>query len=392
MQRNTILAAALTLCMPAAQATVIFSGGSFGINGTVNDNILLENQSHLTIGTGGVVRGVDDPALPMYGDGAIRTSNSSSNSITVEGSGRVIAGSDQHALNLGNLGSVVRIKDNAFIDGNIFSDGVSPGWRSEADSWHRLYLSDNARVDGNVTFAGYAQMSGNSIITGNVGPLINSNINFNLSGGTVQGSLALGGYDDHIVNISGGSILGGMRTVPALIDFNMTGGYIGGAGIVGSGTLLDAAISGGRIDGGLSIYADRYGPSHISFMGGQIDADVGDWLISIAGHTLYTNYSSLEITGGQFGYSEAGQGVFLDYGVNFDIFGWGLHYNDGLLSGYLSDGNWFSSALNFGSNWRGEFRIHDVQVPEPGTAALLLIGLAAMSRRFLGRRPAVLDR
>jgi hypothetical protein len=388
MLKRMMLASAFTLCVPAAHATVIFSGGSFGINGTVNDNIFLENNSHLTIGTGGVVRGTDDSSLPSWADGAIRTSNSNSNSITIEGSGRVIAGSDQHALNLGNMGSVVRIKDNAFIDGNIFNDQVSPGWQNESRSLHRLYLSDNARVDGNVTFPGYVQMSGNSVITGNVNALINSNVNFNIDGGTVEGFIQLAGYDDHIVNVNGGSILGGLRSGVALIDLNMTGGYIGGAGISGSGTLLDAVISGGRIDGGLSIIAGDYGPSHIRFTGGQIDADTSDWLVSLSGSTRSPGYSSLEITGGQFGYSEAGLGLFLDYGVNFDIFGWGLHYNDGLLSGYLSDGNWFSNALNFGSNWRGEFRIHDVQVPEPGTATLLLIGLAAMSRRFLRRRPA----
>ena len=382
MLKRTIMASALVLSVPTVHATVILSGGSFGINGTVNDNVLLENHSHLTIGTGGIVRGTDDPSLPSWGDGAIRTSNSSSNSITVEGNGRVIAGSDQHALNLGNLGSVVRLKDNAFIDGNIFNDGVSPGWYDEDRSLHRLYLSDNARVDGNVQFPGWVHMSGNSLITGNVTAAFSSNISFNIEGGTVEGSLALGGYDDHEVNVSGGSILGGLRAVPALIDLTMTGGYIGGAGITGYGTLLDATVSGGRIDGGLSIYADRYGPSHISFTGGQIDADARDWLVSLTGHTLYTNDSSLQISGGQFGYAEAGQGLFLDYGVDFDIFGWGLHYNDGLLSGYLSDGNWFSSALNFGSNWRGAFRIHDVQVPEPGTASLLLVGLAAaMFRR-----------
>jgi hypothetical protein len=385
MLKETILASALTLSLPAAHATVIFSGGSFGINGTVNDNIYLENNSQLTIGTGGVVRGTADPSLESYNDGAIRTSNSSSNSITIEGSGRVIAGSGQHALNLGDMGSVVRIKDNAFVSGNIFNDRYTPFWQTESGSWHRLYLSDNARVDGNVTFPGYTQISGNSVITGNVYGH-SGNVNFNMSGGTVEGTLALAGYDDHIVNITGGSILGGMQTRPAIINLNMTGGYIGGAGISGEGTLLNAAISGGRIDGGLSIYPERYGPSHISFTGGQLDADPGDWLVSMAGNSLYYAYSSLEITGGQFGYSEAGQGLFLDYGVNFDIYGWNLSFIDGLLSGYLSDGNWFSNALNFGSNWRGDFRIHNLNVPEPGAASLLLLGLVAMlfNRRSLG--------
>jgi hypothetical protein len=388
MLKRTLLASALTLSLPAAHATVIFSGGSFGINGTVNDNILLENSSQLTVGTGGVVRGTDDPNLSLNNDGAIRTSNLSSNSITVEGNGRVVAGSDQQALNLGNLGSVVRIKDNAFIDGNIFNDGVSPGSYDESRYLHRLYLSDNARVNGNVQFPGWVRMSGNSVIAGNVTTAFNSDINFNIDGGTVEGYIQLAGYDNHIVNVDGGSILGGFRSGPALIDLNMTGGYIGGAGIAGGGTLLDAAISGGRIDGGLSIDAGDYGPSYINFTGGQLDADPGDWLVRLTGSTRSSAYSSLEISGGQFGYSEAGLGLFLDHGVDFDIYGWGLHYNDGLLSGYLSDGNWFSNALNFGSNWQGEFRIHDVQVPEPGTASLMLIGLVAIFRRRFLRRGA----
>ncbi|WP_129776941.1 PEP-CTERM sorting domain-containing protein [Peristeroidobacter soli] len=101
----------------------------------------------------------------------------------------------------------------------------------------------------------------------------------------------------------------------------------------------------------------------------------------------WTGFSTLDISGGQFGYANAGDGLFIDEWVNFNIYGSDLVYSDGWLTGYLQDGNWFHSQLTFGSNWLGTFAIHNV--PEPGTWALLAVGLMGMrfGRRRRGGRP-----
>jgi len=85
----------------------------------------------------------------------------------------------------------------------------------------------------------------------------------------------------------------------------------------------------------------------------------------------------LEISGGQFGYAGAGQGFLIDDLMSFSVYGRDLVYNNGWLTGYLSDGSWFSNALTFGSDWQGTFTIHNV--PEPETIGLLLVGLVGMT-------------
>jgi hypothetical protein len=122
--------------------------------------------------------------------------------------------------------------------------------------------------------------------------------------------------------------------------------------------------------------------------------------------------ASLDIYGGEFGYVESGLGFFLDYLVDFSIYGWDLSYTGGILSGYLLDGSWFSNAFTFGAGWAGSFNIFNVlspltmteptalmasldplatieaqNVPEPGTLGLLAACAAGMM--LFGRRKLV---
>ncbi len=57
--------------------------------------------------------------------------------------------------------------------------------------------------------------------------------------------------------------------------------------------------------------------------------------------------------------------------MNFSVTGWDLTFVDGLLSGYLLDGNWFSNQFSFGSSWAGTFTINASQRAESGITNVL---------------------
>src|SRR5690606_31227154 len=114
------------------------------------------------------------------------------------------------------------------------------------------------------------------------------------------------------------------------------------------------------------------GTSSLLFTGGSYDALANQWLLSLDNSEFTADASSIEISGGRFGYQQSGLGIFLDQHVDFIVNGYDLIFANGWLTGYLADGNWFSQALTFGDNWQGRFSINNVNIPEPGTLALLL--------------------
>jgi hypothetical protein len=367
-----------------ADATLVYdTPGTYFIKTTVNDNVLTENaDAKVVVGTGGVIRGVEHSGPYAY-PGAVKTRPGS---LDVVGNGRIIAGLNSNAINMTGPGSVVTLRDHASITGDIYS--AIPGFGSESGGMGRLFIQDQAVVNGNLIYGSYVRIQDQALIRGDIRNQGFTNVNLDMRGGTVAGTLSLGGLDDHRITLTGGSILGGVRGAPSYIEMTMSDGYIdNGLRTVGN---LRASIRGGQIDGGISITPDSLSTSTLNITGGVFDTYDGEWLLAFSDSRHYgswTGFSTLDISGGQFGYANAGDGLFIDEWVNFNIYGSDLVYSDGWLTGYLQDGNWFHSQLTFGSNWLGTFTIHNV--PEPGTWALLAVGLMGMRfgrRRRGGRR------
>jgi hypothetical protein len=367
-----MLASCLLLNFATAGATIIHdTPTTWVLNEVLNDNVEIDNSAaKLVVTTGGVVRG-GDPAV------RIRTGE-----LDVIGTGRVIAGPRQppnthlppQALWLGGGRSTVRLQDQATVVGQIFSD-LSSGWRDESASI-KLYLQDQSLVDGGINYSGYLRIEDQAMVRGGIGNAVNGNIGIDMSGGVVTGVVRLGAGNMMSLNMDGGAILGGVRGIWGDLDLRMTGGTIDGG--LWTGAAVNGEISGGRIDDSILIATD--GASHLRITGGQFDSALDNWLFQFANEPGFPEGGQsglLEIWGGQFGYASAGQGFLIDDLMSFSIFGRDLVYSNGWLTGYLSDGSWFSNALTFGSNWQGTFTIHNV--PEPETIGLFLVGLAGMT-------------
>jgi hypothetical protein len=381
---NTIVVAGVVMALglfSTANATIVYdTAGTYLIDNVVNDNVLTDNSNvHVVVGNGGVIRGVDGPDPGAF-PGAIRTRRGN---LDVVGNGRIVAAPNQSAISMSGAGSVVRLRDRASVVGDITSLFTLPGYDDEKTALGRLYVEDQAVVNGNLIYANFVRIQDQALIHGDVQGAFNATMTLDMRGGTVAGALRLGGLDDHRVNMSGGSILGGFRGLPSYVEMTMTGGYIDqGFRTIGN---LDAEFFDGRIDGGISLLPNSIGSSELDIFGGIYDTYDGEWLLAFSDtHTFggTGQFSNLNIFGGQFGYASAGDGFFIDEWVNFSIHGRDLVYSNGWLTGYLQDGSWFSNALTFGNNWHGSFTIHNV--PEPGTWGMFvacLIGLRLARRR-----------
>lgn len=376
-----MLALCLLFNFATAGATLIHdTPTTLVLHEVLNDNVVIENsEAKLVVATGGVVHG-GGPAV------RVRTGE-----LDVTGTGRVIAlpnpPPNSHlpprAISLGGGRSTVRLQDQATVVGEIFSD-LSSGWKDESASI-QLYLQDQSMVDGGINYSGYLRIEDQAIVRGNIGNAVNGNIGVNMSGGLVTGSVRLGAGNMMTLTMDGGAILGGVRGIWGDLDLQMSGGTIDGG--LWTGAAVNGEISGGRIGDGVLIASD--GSSNLRITGGQFDTSLDDWLFQFANEPGFPGGGQaglLEIWGGQFGYAGAGRGFLIDDLMSFSIFGRDLVYSNGWLTGYLSDGSWFSNALTFGSNWQGTFTIHNV--PEPETIGLFLVGLVGMilARRNVRRR------
>jgi len=375
---------AMSLASPAFATIIYDTASTTNITSTVNDHIRVDNyQAVVNIGSGGVIRASAENYMsaPIY----VR-----SGTVNIGGNSRVIASNGEWAINVlapGLPQPTVRIGDQAFIDGGIWQGNAA--WRDEATA-SKLYIQDQAIVNGDLRYSGYVRIEDQALINGRIATPDTGNMNLDMRGGVVTGDLFMGGYQGYLVNISGGSILGGIRgNSGEIFSFNMTGGYIDNG--FRTSSYFTGTISGGRIDGGIAFR--EYGevaPSNLRITGGAFDADAAGYLLS-ASRTQY-NYPtatpvSFEISGGQWGYAEQGLGFFLDNWADLSIRGWDLSFVNGWLSGYLLDGSWFSNHITFGSNWHGTFNISNVaapSVPEPSTLGLFLgcsIGAMFIRRR-----------
>lgn len=364
-----MLASCLLFNFATAGATIIIdTPTTLVVHEVLNDNVEIDDpDAKLIVTSGGVVRD---------GDPTVRIR---SGQVDVVGNGRVIAGPRQppythlppQAMLLRGL-STVRLQDQATVVGEIYSD-LSSGWKDESASV-RLYLQDQALLDGSLNYSGYVRIQDQAMIRGGIGNAVYGNIGIDMSGGLVTGSVRLGAGNVMMLNMDGGAILGGVQGIWGDLDLTMRGGTIDNG--IRTGATVRGEISGGRVNDGVLIEG-RYG-SNLRITGGQFDTALDDWLVEFASEPGSDGMSGLlEIWGGQFGYADAGRGFMIDDLMSFSIFGRDLVYSNGWLTGYLADGSWFSNALTFGSNWRGTFTIHNV--PEPETLGLFLVGLVGMT-------------
>ena len=405
--KAAILGAVVATCFAsAADATIIYNTpGTTNVSTTVYDNIIVDNSATtVSVGTGGTIRGVNDPSLGMY-NAAARTR---SGTLNVNGTGRIIAAAGQSAINMTGNPSTVRLSNFARVSGNVVNEFTLPGWQSESTALVKLYMEDNARVTGNVRYSGYMRIEDSAQVIGSIVNPDHGSYSLDMRGGQVTGQVVMGGQNDYVLNMSGGTIFGGLRGAAGFVDMTMTGGTINNG--IQTGDAVTANIFGGAINGGLDFFNNTGAASHITIDGGQFNAMAGDYLFSMSHQPFGTGSSaSLDIFGGEFGYVESGLGFFLDYLVDFSIYGWDLTYTGGVLSGYLLDGSWFSNAFTFGSGWGGSFNIYNYapltmaapaalmasldplasitsthSVPEPGTLGLL--AACAFGMMMFGRR------
>lgn len=371
--RKAILGVVLATCYASgADATIIYNTpGTTNVTTTVLDNVIVDNAGRtVNVGTGGTVRGVNDPGLGIY-NAAVRTR---AGTLNVNGTGRIIAASGQQAINMTGNPSTVRLSNNAAVTGSIVNEFTLPGWRDESTALVKLYLEDQARVTGNVRYSGYMRMEDNARVLGSIVNPDNGSYSLDMRGGLVTGQVVMGGLNDYVFNMSGGTIFGGFRGAAGYVDMMMTGGTINNG--FQTGDAVSASIYGGSINGGVDLINNTGGASHISIDGGQFNASAGDYLWSMSHQPLggpSTSHATLDIFGGEFGYVESGLGFFLDYLVDFSIYGWDLAYTGGVLSGYLLDGSWFSNALTFGASWAGTFNIYNTMAPLTMTAPTALM-------------------
>jgi len=386
--RFLILAGALAPSLAFANL-LIDDGGTHDFNFPTLQSVLLNNGSAVNIGAGGSVVGDGTNLSSPLARGALSALPGSNSSIRVFGNGQVSAGGDQYAI-ARSIGGNLFLSGNSTVNGDIFGFAVTSPPVAPA---LRTYLSDNTVVNGSFLSDGLFQISGNALITGNLFEA-NGGIALEMNGGTIQGHVGSGSLVGHSALINGGSILGGYGGTASNIDFSIHGGQIDGGWSVFSQDML-VELRGGEINGGMrfgSLFDPMATDDRVSIFSGAINAGAGEWLLDFASNFDFGgaasfdcsgNTSRFDIWGGQLGATSAGNGIRLDYCATLDVYGTGLSYAGGLLTGVLADGSLLNIAVTEQSRWSGAVRLHDVSVPEPATLGLfaMALGAVALTRR-----------
>lgn len=255
-------------------------------------------------------------------------------------------------------GADVEVSGHGAVLGTIFGPGdivlrdyAHVGSASSFPQFGGVYIYDNAHLDSFGHFG-----SANRLV---------------MDGGYLGEIASIG--EQIYVDISNGTIgeIGGSND----LALNMTGGRIeNGVGIESSDTLL--RIDEGDIWGQVNILnRSSSNESHIS--GGSFNAnDNAEFLLA----TLGTSH--LVIDGGLYGNINSGLGFYFSSAGTIDIWGRDLMLMDGLLTGYLLDGNYISVEILFDENWVGEFNLYNVPAP----ASIVLLGLGLVGIGFSRRK------
>jgi hypothetical protein len=413
MQHKWTLIALIASLSPQANATLILDDGNTHlISDALFDDVRLENGSSLHVTQGGSIETTpDQPAILTEWGGSRGYST-----VTLSGNANVTGGIQTDFSH----GDTVNVSDDAQI---IAQGETSSGQgRGAIVGAEHVMVSGNGRLVGadNATNGGdgiYHYNSGNNTTTLDGGEIIGGN------GGETGGNGIYGWIEVLELDMTEGTIQGGDGNTQGGhgaysnggIQGSLTGGDIrGGSGETGGdaiysnygGLYLD--ISGGTYQGGSG---DNYGGSAIygdgddygfdtTISGGIFDAGSGllddGWLLNFRTDSGSGTLGHVDITGGQFGYNNVGNGFGIFDGITADVHGWDLELNDNLLTGYLLDGSWIETPvslahaenapmgslnlINYGSRYVGtvvasEGSEGNVNVPEPGSMALLAIGL-----------------
>ena len=365
------IGAALLLAPLSAQATLVVSGQYVELTGRISEPISIENGGRAVLRDAVVIA----PTQGMSRQATVSMPNAES-TFEMRGSS-FLTSTNGIPLSMNTRNSVV-LADDALL--------VAPqeiAIHSDGGTLNAVYLEDHATIVGNIQANTDVFIAGNSRVIGAV--RIVDWGDFSMSGGMVTGGVSIVAGGRHDIDISGGRIDGGLRATGSIAigHFEMWGGEILG-GFVGTSTVRDANLFGGSIIGGLVLGHD----AELSIWGGHFDAADSGWLLEATDSDFASGLSmqSISIYGGNFGRSNAGGGIRLDYGNNVDVYGYDLSLVNGFLSGFLSDGSLINLNVSTGADWYGSIVLHDVRtsVPEPSSLALFLValgGLAVCRRR-----------
>jgi hypothetical protein len=363
--------AALSLASISAEATVLVSGEYLEITDRVSEPIVIDGGSRVIVRDGEII--TSGQGLPNTGavtlavpTGALRN--------TFEMQGNSFLSSANSTPIFFNFLSTVRLSDNSLV---VAPSGGNAIQARGVNGLNYVFLEDRATVVGSVAVDAHVYISDQARITGRLTEA-NGSTTLTMSGGSINGGVSLWSAGEYAIDISGGRIDNGfvIGVQSGVTHFNMSGGEIHG-GLTMYASLNNANIFDGSIYGGLRL--GNYAP--MSMWGGSLHADQDEWLIDTFNISPLTGARQLlSLYGGQIGQLDAGRGIRLG-GINgLDVYGYDLNLTNGVLSGYLSDGNWLNVTVTTGQDWTGAINLHDVRksVPEPSTALLFLTAAAGM--------------
>lgn len=219
------------------------------------------------------------------------------------------------------------------------------------------------RDHANVGYAGTQRNDGGKLIVGD-----------NVHLGTISGA---GSGTNGMWEIKGG-VIDNVISYPNALAMFMSGGVINDT-VDAWGMSLD--LTGGRINGNLMTES---GPMSLRMRGGHVSGDLieNDMGLQgfIEGGAIDGNLrarglsgGTFNIFGGQFGGGDPTASWWLGGAQVMNIHGRDLMLSGGRLTGYLLDGSRLDVGVTFSDFFRGQLNLYNV--PEPGTLALLGVGL-----------------